>query len=394
MTTPYQFILIDGDEKRAKSAKLLKQIRSTLKSKIKDLGLDPDREVKFLLSSDIALIDQRGPIVAVYFGAKNQNKKITAVVDDLCSKGIFVLPVVQDLNKVSKLIPNVLQDVNVLCLEAKDRKMDAVASRLLEELRLLRSRRLVFISYKRSDSRTLAVQLYQALDERTFDVFLDTHSVDRGAKFQPMLWDNMGDSDLVILLDTPNAFSSTWVEQEISRAHALGLGILQIVWPGHTRMLGTHLCSVLYLENSDFIGGKPSSSALLKPAKLAEIAILAESLRARSMAARRSRIIGELCRSASSLGIAALPHVMGPVIIKHPKKGAIVVLPIVGHPDSNLIHETFETNKKYKGLLRKRSILIYDPLGMLPKKQGHLYWLNDFLPIKTIPVTGVEKWLK
>ena len=55
--------------------------------------------------------------------------------------------------------------------------MESIVQRILEELRLVREKRLVFISYRRDEAIAVAEQLYRAFDERAFDVFLDTHSV-------------------------------------------------------------------------------------------------------------------------------------------------------------------------------------------------------------------------
>jgi len=43
----------------------------------------------------------------------------------------------------------------------------------------LPAQRRVFVSYRRNESRDAAVQLFEELSARQFDVFLDTHSVGR-----------------------------------------------------------------------------------------------------------------------------------------------------------------------------------------------------------------------
>lgn len=89
----------------------------------------------------------------------------------------------------------------------------------------MREKRLVFIRYRRDESRAVAEQLYHAFDQRAFDVFLDTHSVRGGSEFQSVLWDRMADADPLVLIDTPRALSSRWVREELARAQADGAAL-------------------------------------------------------------------------------------------------------------------------------------------------------------------------
>jgi hypothetical protein len=112
---------------------------------------------------------------------------------------------------------------------------------------LLRKRRRLFISYKRTESAMVAQQLYHALDERGFDVFLDTLSVRPAEQFQEHLWHRMTDSDVVILLYTKSAHASGWVEQEIERANGMKITVVQLIWPGVSRDPTTLLFEPVYL---------------------------------------------------------------------------------------------------------------------------------------------------
>jgi hypothetical protein len=91
-------------------------------------------------------------------------------------------------------------------------------------------------------TRRAAVQIYHGLDERTWGVFLDTHSITRGVNFQDNPWDQMANADLLLLLDSPGVVSSYYVQQELARAHDLGMGVLQLIWPTQTRTPGTEFC--------------------------------------------------------------------------------------------------------------------------------------------------------
>jgi TIR domain len=67
---------------------------------------------------------------------------------------------------------------------------------------------------------------------RLFDVFLDTHGIAPAEDFQTMLWHRLCDSDVLVMLDTPNYFGSRWTSAEFGRALAKGIAVLRVGWPG------------------------------------------------------------------------------------------------------------------------------------------------------------------
>ena len=84
--------------------------------------------------------------------------------------------------------------------------------------------RQTFISYRRTDSRRVAEDLFNELSQRKYTVFLDTASVESAVPFQDALWDRLADMDLLVLLDSPNALTSRWVNDELVQVNNLGLG--------------------------------------------------------------------------------------------------------------------------------------------------------------------------
>ncbi len=90
--------------------------------------------------------------------------------------------------------------------------------------------RQAFISYKRTDSEGIAMQLAYILFVRGYQIFLDTASVERGLPLQDVLHDRLANTDLVVLLDSPHALDSVWVHEELDLVNHLGLGVLQLLW--------------------------------------------------------------------------------------------------------------------------------------------------------------------
>lgn len=365
----------------------------TLRRRVTDLGLSPTDDVELAEDPDVARIDtSRAPTASVFFGGASRPAGIDDSATTLRNRGIFVLPVVPDVAQYNSYVPASLSGINGLAANPADPQMESIAQRILEELRLVRDKRLVFISYRRDESRGVAEQLYRVFDERAFDVFLDTHSVRGGSEFQSVLWDRMADADLLVLIDTPRALSSRWVREELARAQALGLGVLQLVWPAYGRTPGTDFCEPRYLDATDLEGSTAAASAdaLLKEPALQAIVSMAEGLRARSLAARRARLVGEVWTRAAGAGVTANIQPARCVDLQSPGGARYRMFPVVGHPDSSELFRCFESC----GTPPADGVLLYDPLGMLDPKRLHLGWLNKFLPLKAVPVTELDEWFR
>lgn len=283
-------------------------VRAALDVRVTQLGLEPGVDVLVVDETSYpADLDGDVPVAGVYFGAPTQSDKSVAAAQDLVARGAYVLPVVPDVMHFTSHVPAVLGPINGDAPEPGGELAQRVASRIAEHLGLLRRRRLAFISYKRAESTGVANQLHDALEARGFEVFLDTYSVEKGVEFQPVLWDRMADADLLVLLDTKTAFKSRWVEEEVSRATMMGLAVLQLVWPGHTRTPGTDACDAVDPDAGDFEAPGPDDAAgRLRAPFLARLVSQAEDLRARAFAVRRMRLVGEVQRlaSANRLGVA------------------------------------------------------------------------------------------
>lgn len=390
----YQVVLLEPGRREVLGGGHSARLRATLESRLRSLHLEPDTALRFLDETDFHTRDRSLPLAAVYFGGPRQDPATTALLDELRREGLFILPVVPALAQYRAHVPDVLAPINGEELRPADPHLEHVAARVLEELRLLRSRRSVFISYKRDESLGVALQLYQALDARSFEVFLDTHSIKRGEDFQPMLWDRMGDADLLILLDTPKALTSTWVEQEVARSYNLALGVLQLIWPApHKPSWGTDLCEPLQLGPEDFQGDPALAFSKLTAEKVEEIIAQAESVRAMSVASRRARVVAEFCKQAEAERLEVVVQQTGHLELRHPIHGFTHIFPLVGHPDSDALQVLAEDCARV-GPPAPRGCLVYDPLGIWARKDLHLRWLNEFLPTKTLAITEVVKWLR
>jgi hypothetical protein len=383
---PYQIVIFGSAKGAADATQVTSALTSTISARVADMGMNPKTDLAFPAPGNW---NPRMPVAGVCLGGPSPTAADETAAADLLAAGAFVIPLVPTILNYTSQIPQALRGVNAMARDAADPDFELVAARLLEELRLLRSRRLVFISYKRSESKAVAQQLFRAFDARSFDVFLDTRSVQGGKAFQDVLWDRMSDSDLIVLLDSPKALDSKWVDKEVSRANEMGIGTLQIVWPGRNRSPGTDFAEALYLDPGD-IGQPLSEDSELTAAMVNRIVTTAEAVRARSFAARRARVVTEFQKHAQERGLVA--NLIDPdmLTLNHPRHGNVLVFPIVGQPRSRHMHGAFVRVGQTKDMV----LLLYDPLGFLPDTQQRLVWLSENLPTKALPTTQARNWMQ
>lgn len=104
-------------------------------------------------------------------------------------------------------------------------------ARILELFRLSRYKRRIFISYRRKEADQVAMQLHQMFSSIGWSSFLDTENLRGGEKSQEYLYQELYDSDIVIFLNSPKAYLSPWVREELEKRSLQGMPILQICWP-------------------------------------------------------------------------------------------------------------------------------------------------------------------
>jgi hypothetical protein len=83
----------------------------------------------------------------------------------------------------------------------------------------------------RRETTPVADQLFAALTEEGFDVFLDRSSVPVGVQFQERLMQDLVDKAMVVFLNSPGARESKWVGEEIATIKNYRLGLLELVFP-------------------------------------------------------------------------------------------------------------------------------------------------------------------
>lgn len=330
MKNYYQLIFLGNTNHR-----LISKVKDDFFSKVSELGVSSD----FFKIFDRVNFDEytdANPTFCIYFGQNPSSsfldeKKVEILVKD----ATLLLPVIdEDLSEFNRLVPEVIQKYNGLSLFGlpHDLAIEKILSNALEAFNLLKTKRRAFVSYKRSDSSGVAIQLYEYLEQHNFDVFLDTHSIRKSESFQDELLQRMIDSDVVVLLSTENYLESEWTQKELSEANLASIGLVQIVWPEYTVIQGAQLSEVFKLEASDFINHDfRNVNAKLNEDSLLKIVQFTEALRARTLASRQDKLISTFMHYAEKSNVTAT--LSSHKFIELEKGGEkSIVVPAIGMP--------------------------------------------------------------
>ena len=387
MTTSYQIALFSHG-----ADAMLPTLRGTILRRLGELGVK-ENHVTFLNESTVLSRDVKAPIVAAYLSLERSPPTL-ASVGDLIAQGIMVVPVVPDLNEFSSYTFDEIRKINGMPFSREeDPELERVASVLLEGLSLLRKTRRLFISYRRVETQGVAIQLYEVLDQHGFDVFLDTHSVRPGEPFQDILWHRLADTDVIVLLDSPNFMDSRWTEKELARANSSNVQILQLIWPSNVFSANAAFSRAFPLTPDDFVSKSLGPEARLT-AKASECVVTeVESLRARALAARQAYLVQELCHEARNLGLDPQVQPDRSITLEPSHDKFYVAVPAVGVPDAVRYQEIEDAVQRHKRA-QTQVVLLYDERGIRDKWVQHLEWLNrQKLRVRSIQVSQAATWL-
>lgn len=343
----------------------IRELKLHVSQAVQKFGLQLERDVAWLVRPNAFNPEQQRASAAVFFGGIDAP---LANVEDLLRKSIPVLPVVSDHSRVQDEIPSILRPLNCLAYNAGGSMR--VATALLECAGLLPRQRRVFVSYRRDEAREAALQLFDALSSRLFDVFLDTHGISPAEDFQAMLWHRLCDSDVLIMLDTPNYFGSRWTSAEFGRALAKGISVLQIGWPGSTPSPRTNTCSRVELVTAEV----DSPTGRLTDEAIARICLQLEAVRCKSHAVRNLNLASNLRLAIEQIGGTVTGiGINNAIYVKLADGMDVVIFTTVGVPTSTTLHDA-TTNAP-----GQMTAVLYDHIGLHSTCLNHLDWLNSHI---------------
>lgn len=390
MTNNYQLITIGA------TSSYRKDILDTFLRRTGELGIKAGK-ITILDAGNFSNYEPTAPAFCIYFGGPVAAFPDLPIVLHLQADAKLILPVIGDLGKFSNQIPTELRSVNGFQLDSP-LKVEGLVSVVLEGLSLLRLTRRLFISYKRDESRPVAVQLFEELEAAGFDVFLDTHSIRPAQPFQSELWHRLVDTDVVVLLNTPSFLKSEWTTAELARANAMSVGILQLIWPGNKLKAAAQLSLLLKLDTSDF--GNPlfeSPDYYLSHDAVARVISTVESLRARSLAARQMNLVKEFIAIAIKNRAQVSVQPAKYVVLTKRNGDLLIFIPTVGIPQAFTYYQADQLVKMIKTGKVADVYLLYDHLYIRQEWLAHLAWLDSSfkidLKIKTLRLLDAERLL-
>lgn len=382
MNKKYKYqILFFGDR-----SDLLGAIKDLFLKKADELKLEKDSFV-FLSNEEATAYKGNQPAFSVYANSTLYiADSIVAHLRHQKSEGNAILPLFE--KDFAREIDNVLSEFNG---QKIDEGIDRIVNHILEGFNLLRRRRKLFISYRRTDSRAVALQLFEYFESLNYDVFLDTHSVPKASHFQNQLWHNMSDSDIVILLDTDDFLNSEWCPQELSFAENKRIAILRLKFPSSSIPDdNSAILSTIKLTDTSFDGDK------LVVDLLPHISQQVESLRARALASRQDNLISELInagRNHSKNIIRIDQKLLRMNLHKEGKNEEYLFVPAVGVPQSSDFHSVDEELKQE--ISKAKDIyLIYDDTSLLKSWTNHLKWLDSQLRINSLCISDFNNFFQ
>jgi hypothetical protein len=385
MRYKYQLILL------GENIKLFDKLRLEISKRFDELKLLQDL-LKVITIENISEYSGAEPAYIIYSGHKDFLDNVTNdVLEKQKLDGNIILPVFkEDFNKE---IPKIIGGLNGL---KYDNNISKICNLILEGFELLRKSRKIFISYKRSESSNVAIQLYEALEANNFDVFLDTHSVDKGEEFQEELWHRMTDCDVIVMLNTKGFLKSEWCNKELEKAHVKRIGIVHLLWPDCDFEKYSQLAYSMKLKNNDFdrpLFSDLAKGRLVKPV-VDEAINLVEGVRARNLASRQDSLITDFTQAGHNNNIELNLQFSRYITQELPTGKRIVYIPTVGIPQSI----NCQNSQRLIQRIEKKEIdsihLIYDDLSIRDYWLNHLDWLNERLEIQTIKKQNFNTWFK
>jgi hypothetical protein len=357
-----------------------------------DLGISTDEYV-IIPEVDTEKRNGRAPFVAAFFGYLGAKSSDHPELESIIEDSLPVIPCLIDLDNYKDKVPSELEATNGLAIgEGQRFQVTRLVACIMENLSLLRTDRRVFISYRRSDTREIALQLYDALQSRNFDTYLDTHSMRAGIDMQDHLWHRLADSDIVILLDSPAFRSSKWTMMEHARANSTSVQMLHLLWPEVEEDPYSSLSEFHRLASADFDStSEVGVTARLSEPAIADICFTVESLRARALALRHAYLVDQFCDLCREAGVPVTLHPERYISIER-SGGMEIFVPAVGVPNAYRINQIEQAVHANHSASRQVSV-IFDNRGLLKSWISHIEWLNSHLKIRSLPATEIKAYV-
>lgn len=303
-------------------------------------------------------------------------------------KGAGVLPVLPQMKDATKTLPPELQALNVCFWSPEpDPKaaMEELALTVLARAGVTSFDRRVFISYRRTDTQPMALQLFQTLTERNYSVFLDTVSIHPGVDFQQQLFEHLADKSMVVMLESKTFFDSPWTQQELSYTlrNDLSLLVLRLPEVEGTAITTVRDGAVMPLKSCDLEPTDGEQARQFTAEGLKRVLRFIHRIHDRQMLARTAQMGA---RIAAALRDRGINHEPSPddasVLLPAGPAGPINLVPAGRPPRLEDLHDAWIRHQK-----ASHPVLIGRTADMAARRQGPIDWAIDG---KTVDYCDIE----
>lgn len=315
------------------SPEQIEELELCISNAIAEFDFKLGEEVSWSVKPEIFEPSKVSASAAVFYGSENAS---VFNVQRLIDQNIPILPIVSDFPNVDLEIPICLRFLN--CISYEKSGIERITTSFLECVGLLPKQRKVFISYRRSESRQAALQLFEALSARHFDVFLDSHGIPPAEDFQSNLWQQLCESDVLLMLDTQSYFDSRWTYQEYGRTQSKNIPILRIGWPDVTRSDRTKTARNYELQEDDI-----DQHGNLCDTSIERICEVLEVERSKGYAVRSSLMLNKLREQLKTIDASILGlGYQHSISIRLPNQIDLTAFPVIGVPNAKTLQNADE----------------------------------------------------
>lgn len=350
-------------------------VEAALRTRTQSLAASGDR-ITFVTDNDLTAVPAGATAAAILFGRGRLTLPQQVAVADCLSRGLPVFPVVADLEQFNQLVPDALHPFNGFRMEPAGDPHE-LAGLILETLGLQRGRRKIFISYARTDASAMTAQLREALTGRWYAAFHDTISIRPGRLFQAELLQELTDSDVFLLLNSPNVATRPYVQEEIAFAMCAGLGGVQLVWPGAPPRRDA-MFTVMDLAQP----GRFTADWRLTPAGIDDVLQMVAHERTAFQRQREAEMEGAVRAYAVANRMVVTAH-MGRYFEVTGSAGPVRLDVALGLPTSLELARAIRDPRAY---------VVYDPLGITSPMADHLALLAAKFPLALLSVRDSLAW--
>lgn len=352
-------------------------LRETVDALVADMGAAPFATV---LINDVTALTLAGPAVVIVFWSDDLPAAELEAVERCRAEGVTVLPVV-DTTTVMPALPASLSPLNAV---GWDGGATHLARIVLREVGLCEPTRGVFISHRRHDGLEAAEQLFEAFAKSGWRPFVDRFDIDAGAEVQERIDEALEDVAFLLLIETPSAASSPWVQHEVLYAleHHMGVAIVTIddapTFPA-TGDLPRH-----GLQGATTVNG---THIVLSDEAIDEIVELVERNHAIALARRRRQLLVSTMAAATAAGHAVdvVPSWRLRVGTGAPDELVGVVPHLPGPTDLFDIDQVAD----HPG----RSVLVHAAHVIPPQRHSVLQWVISSRHIDLVPSNAIgARW--